>query len=202
MYQVKAFEEKNLKVLFDFMQQHRLAALVTQFDGELDANHIPFEIVQESNGLGQLHAHIAKANPLYQKILQQPHSDVLVIFQSDSNYISPNWYPEKILHHKVVPTWNYKAVHIKGKLSLIEDPKHLLELLQHLTNQEEAKLLQNTAWSLSDAPQDYINQMLNYIVGIQIEILDIDAKFKMSQNKSPETQQAVQKALNNRKHQD
>lgn len=194
MYQVKVFEEKDQQVLFDLIQNHRLGTLVTSFAGELDANHIPFEIIEQPNSLGLLRAHIAKANPLYQQILNHQNDNILVIFQSDNAYISPNWYPEKAIHHKVVPTWNYMVVHIKGKIRLVEDREQLLEILQHLTNQEEAKL-SSTPWKVADAPQNYLDRMLNYIVGIEVEIIEIIGKFKMSQNKNAETIAAVQHEL-------
>lgn len=195
MYQVKAFEEKNTQVLFDLIQNHRLGTLVTSFEGELDANHIPFEVIEQPNSFGLLRAHIAKANPLYQQLLEHKDVSVLVIFQSDNAYISPNWYPEKVIHHKVVPTWNYMVVHIKGKLRLIEDQEQLLEILENLTRQEETKLSQTTPWQVSDAPQDYLDQMLKYIVGIEVEITEMTGKFKISQNKNAETISTVQQAL-------
>ncbi|WP_343595059.1 FMN-binding negative transcriptional regulator [Acinetobacter sp.] len=195
MHQVKVFEEKNTQVLFDLIQNHRLGTLVTSFEGELDANHIPFEVIEQPNSFGLLRAHIAKANPLYQQLLEHKDTSVLVIFQSDNAYISPNWYPEKVIHHKVVPTWNYMVVHIKGKLRLIEDQEQLLEILKNLTHQEEAKLSQTTPWQVSDAPQDYLDQMLKYIVGIEVEITEMTGKFKISQNKNAETISTVQQAL-------
>ncbi|WP_324646932.1 FMN-binding negative transcriptional regulator [Acinetobacter sp. MD2] len=195
MYQVRSFAEHNPNVLLNFIQQHPLGTLITLFSGEPNADHLPFWVRPCTNSNPVLQAHIAKANPLYQQLLQHGEAEVLVIFQANSHYISPNWYPEKAIHHKVVPTWNYQAVHAKGKLRLMQDQTQLFALLQQLTDQEEAKLRQNNPWQVTDAPQAYLTQMLEHIIGIEIEISELIGKFKMSQNKATDTQAAVQQGL-------
>lgn len=108
-------------------------------------------------------------------------TDVLVIFQGEQGYISPNWYPSKQLHHRHVPTWNYQVVHVKGKIKFLEDEKSLRGILAKLTRTHEAK--QEKPWKMSDAPSDYIAAELKEIIGIEIEIQHMIGKFKLSQNR-------------------
>lgn len=102
----------------------------------MDANHIPFELYTETQDLTVLKAHIARANPLFQQL--QDQQEVLVVFSADQGYISPNWYPEKLQHHRAVPTWNYRVAHVRGKIRIHDDEKFLRDLLERLTRQHEA----------------------------------------------------------------
>lgn len=177
MYLPEHFVENSPEVLIPLIQQHALGCLITQVDGELDANHLPF-IYDDLNE--SLLAHIAKANPLYAQLKQG--LEVLVVFQIEHAYVSPNWYQGKIEHHKAVPTWNYVVIHVKGKAELIEDQKQLRGILARLTRQHEAK--QPKPWKMTDAPKDYIEEQLQNIVGIQVSVEKLTGKFKLSQNRS------------------
>lgn len=176
MYLPKAFEETRIEVLTHLIQQHGLGCLVLYADGELDANHLPFEYDEKSHSL---FAHIAKENPLYIQ-LKQPQN-VLVVFSIDHAYVSPNWYVGKFEHHKAVPRWNYVVIHAKGVAEVIEDEKILRGILARLTRQHESN--QSKPWKMSDAPKDYIQNELIKIAAIRIEISSLIGKFKLSQNR-------------------
>lgn len=177
MYLPEQFEEKRADVLIDLIQRHALGCLIVHAHGELEANHLPFEYDADQH---LLLAHIAKKNPLYQVLEQSQQA--LVVFTINDAYVSPNWYEGKFKHHRTVPTWNYAVIHVKGQVSLIEDEKALRGILAKLTRRHEAQ--QDKPWKMGDAPQDYIQDQLQQIVGVQIEIKDLIGKFKLSQNRS------------------
>ncbi|CAB1217936.1 FMN-binding negative transcriptional regulator [Acinetobacter bouvetii] len=180
MYLPPHFEERRLELLHDLMKKHPFGYVVTYSNGELDANHLPFEIVSDSGNFGKLLAHISRQNPLAEVLKND--ADVLVIFRIDDVYISPNWYVGKFEHHKVVPTWNYVVIHAKGKARIIEDEKVLRGILARLTREHESN--QDVPWKMTDAPSEFISERMKHIVGIQIEITDLVGKFKLSQNRN------------------
>jgi transcriptional regulator len=102
------------------IERFPLGALVTATQSGLDANHIPFLFADSASGVGTLHGHIARANPLWREVV--PDSAVLVIFQGPDSFISPSWYPSKRENARVVPTWNYAVVHAHGVLRVVDDP--------------------------------------------------------------------------------
>lgn len=120
-------------------------------------------------------------------------TDALVVFHIDQAYVSPNWYAGKFEHHRAVPTWNYVVIHVKGKVCLIEDKKKLRGILAKLTRHHEAN--QSKPWKMTDAPEDYIQDQLEHIVGLKIDIKDMMGKFKLSQNRSIDDAENVAQAL-------
>ena len=118
-----------------------------------------------------------------------------MIFHADQNYISPNWYEGKQEHHRVVPTWNYRIVHVKGIIRKVNDEKYLRGILARLTRTHEAT--QPIPWKMGDAPKDFIEEQLEKIVAIEIEIESIVGKFKVSQNRSKQDVENIEKALEN-----
>ncbi|MDY6482395.1 FMN-binding negative transcriptional regulator [Acinetobacter faecalis] len=187
MYIPKVFEETRIEVLTELIQKHALGCLILHTDGELDANHLPFEYDEKSHSL---YAHIAKENPLYAQLKQS--QNVLVVFSIDHAYVSPNWYVGKFEHHKAVPTWNYVVIHAKGMAEIIEDEKVLRGILARLTRQHESN--QPKPWKMSDAPKDYIQNELSKIAAIRIEISSLVGKFKLSQNRDVTDQVNVAEA--------
>jgi len=117
----------------------------------------------------------------------------LLVFQGPNGYVSPSYYPSKELDPKVVPTWNYMAVHIQGELTFITDDEWKLGMLERMTNKMEASI--DSDWQVSDAPSGYIARQLKGIVGVKIEIKSMVGKWKLSQNKSTENTQGVIKNL-------
>ena len=191
MYLPPHFEERRLELLHDLMKKHPFGCVVTYSNGELDANHLPFEIVSDKGDFGKLLAHISRQNPLAEVLKND--ANVLVIFRIDDVYISPNWYVGKFEHHKVVPTWNYVVIHAKGKARIIKDEKILRGILARLTREHESN--QEIPWKMTDAPADFINERMKHIVGIQIEITDLVGKFKLSQNRNKNDISSVAKVL-------
>jgi transcriptional regulator len=184
MYLPKHFEETDTAVLHALIAAHPLGTLVTQHEGNLVADHIPFLIDPARGEHGTLLAHVARANPVWKTLLANT-SESLVIFQGPQAYISPSWYPSKYEHGKAVPTWNYAVVHAHGVARAIDDPNWLLPFVTRLTNIHEATNVATEAvpWQVSDAPPDYIDSMIKAIVGIEIPLTKLVGKWKVSQNR-------------------
>lgn len=180
MFLPEIFVEKDLEKLYALIQDYPFATLISHSAEGVEANHLPFKLLlDKESDTAVLIAHIAKGNPLHTQI--ENNTDVLVIFQGEQGYISPNWYPTKQQHHQHVPTWNYQVVHIKGKINFIHDEKSLRGILAKLTRTHEAK--QAKPWKMSDAPSEYIAEELKGIIGIEVQIEKITGKFKLSQNR-------------------
>jgi transcriptional regulator len=179
MYVPAEFEETQIEVLHELIQQYPLGILLTHGQSGLDANHLPFELDTEVTELGVLHAHVARKNPVWQDV--QDGDEVLVVFRAGDAYISPQWYPSKQEHHQQVPTWNYRVIHAHGKVKIRDDERYVRGVVARLTRIHEAT--QAEPWKMSDAPKSYIEPMLKAIVGIEIEITKIQGKSKLGQNK-------------------
>ena len=191
MYLPKHFAVTEVPVMHAMMRKHPLATLVCHGPAGLDANHIPFLLADDSSPYGTLQGHIARANPLCKA--GDLAQEVLVIFQGAESYISPSNYATKAEHGKVVPTWNYTAVHAYGRLRLIDDAAWIFAQISALTATHEASLPQ--PWAVSDAPTDYIEKMLGAFVGIEITIDRLIGKWKVSQNQPPANQASLIAAL-------
>ena len=126
-------------------------------------------------------AHVARANPIWKET--RDGDDALVIFRAANAYISPNWYPSKHEFHRQVPTWNYQAVHVHGKITIRDDEKFVRGVVARLTRVNEARAGSDKPWRMSDSSKEYIDQMLTAIVGIEIEITRMVGKWKLSQNR-------------------
>lgn len=195
MHIPKVFQEKNIETLHLMIKSHSLGAWITSMDDELEVNHIPFILEPSSGEYGVLRGHVNKANPVWKLLFSIKKS--VVIFQGPQAYISPSWYPSKEEHGKAVPTWNYVVVHVHGTPRAIEDKEWLLDHLNSLTNEHESD--QEEPWQVSDAPADYIQQMLGGIVGIEIAIDKIVGSWKTSQNKQQSDLSGIVTGLNKRK---
>ncbi|MEN8511514.1 FMN-binding negative transcriptional regulator [Burkholderia sp. RS02] len=180
MYVPADFNEPNPDALRELIVQHPFGSLITHGKHGLDANHLPFELLPGDGGLGELHAHVARANPVWQDVANG--DEVLVIFRAGDAYISPNWYPSKHVAHRQVPTWNYVVVHAHGRITVRDDEKFVRGVVARLTRTHEAS--QPVPWKMGDAPADYLDTMLQAIVGLQIEITRFVGKRKLGQNKA------------------
>ncbi|MDS4032192.1 MAG: FMN-binding negative transcriptional regulator [Candidatus Contendobacter sp.] len=180
MYVPKHFEEHRPEELHRVIREHPLGILILNSADGLDANHIPFAL-NEENGQAVLLAHVARANPLWREA--KDGDEALVIFRAANAYISPNWYPSKHQFHKQVPTWNYQAVHVQGKINIRDDEKFVRAVVARLTRTNETRSGQERPWKMTDSSKDYIDQMINAVVGIEIKIEKIVGKWKLSQNK-------------------
>lgn len=185
MYTPAHFEETRPEVLRQLIATHPLGALVTLTPSGLDANHIPFEFVDEGPH-GTLRGHVARANRVWQDFART--TDVLVIFQGPTAYITPTWYvATKPDSGKVVPTYNYCVVHAHGPLIVHDDREWLRGMVTRLTQRFEAQ--RPAPWQVADAPADFIDKQLAAIVGIEIPIARLAGKWKVSQNR-PEADRA------------
>jgi transcriptional regulator len=119
--------------------------------------------------------------------------EALAIFAGPEHYITPSWYPEKAVDGKVVPTWNYAVVHAYGPLRIVEDAAWLLAHVRALTERHEGSFAQ--PWSVDDAPAEYVAGLARGIVGVELPVRRIEGKWKVSQNKSQETREAVAQGL-------
>jgi transcriptional regulator len=191
VYLPEYFRETRLPVLQAFVERHPLATLVAVTADGLTANHVPLLAQLSDAGDSTLRGHIARANSLWRDL--PSGAPVLAIFSGADSYVSPSWYPSKRQHGKVVPTWNYATVHVNGNIRFIEDPAWLRELVTSLTDTHERDRADR--WHVSDAPADYIDTMLRAIVGLEISVTGIVAKFKGSQNRSAADRAAVAAAL-------
>ena len=176
MYLPAHFAQHDAPLLHALMREHPLATLVTMQDGEPSADHVPLEFDVATQ---TLRGHVARANPLWRAAGGPP---VLAVFCGPQAYVSPSWYASKATTHKVVPTWNYTVVHARGTLRAVEDAPWLHGLVSRLTDHHEAP--RDTPWAVSDAPDDYVQQMLRAIVGIEITVASLVGKWKISQNRS------------------
>ena len=167
--------------MLDYMEAHPLAALVTSSGEGLIATHLPLLVDRTRGTHGTLAGHIARANP--QQRQAREGDEALVIFSGSDAYITPTFYASKARDGKVVPTWNYVAVHAYGTLRFISDPTDLRRHLEALTTRHEAPRAQ--PWSVGDAPDDFARQ-IGAIVGVEIEITRLEGKWKMSQNRGAE----------------
>ncbi len=186
MYVPRHFAEDDVAEMHALMRANPLATLVTHGPDGLNANHIPLLLAG-----GSLQGHVARANPLWQA--GNVAGEVLVVFQGDDSYISPSGYATKAEHGKVVPTWNYAAVHAYGELRVIDDPRWIFAQISALTATNEAALPQ--PWAVTDAPADYIEKMLGAVVGIEITITRLLGKWKVSQNQPAVNQASLIAAL-------
>jgi transcriptional regulator len=191
MYLPPQFREDRLPVLHDAIERSGLATLVTVGPNGLDASHVPMLLDRSAGPLGTLFGHIAKANDQW----LQPTADspALAIFLGPDAYVTPSWYATKKLTGKVVPTWNYVAVHAQGQLRFFEDEERLLDLVTKLTQVHEAR--RDEPWAVSDAPPDYIRERLKGIVGFELTISKLDGKWKVSQNQRVEDRTGVADGL-------
>lgn len=191
MYLPKHFDQQDLDSLISLLKAYPLGTLVTQHEGAIEANHIPFLLDGNLAAGGKLIGHVAKGNPVWKNVA--PAQESLVIFQGPEAYITPNWYPSKQVHHQVVPTYNYAVVHVYGTLSVIHDEatKHLI--VTDLTRSMEKT--RKSTWQVSHAPADFIEKMLNAIVGIELSITRVQAKWKVSQNRDLADRNGIAQAL-------
>jgi transcriptional regulator len=179
MYVPPAFREDDLAALHAMMRAARLANLVTATAEGLVATPLPLFLAPEEGPYGTLYGHLGRANPQWRL---PPKGDALALFTGPDAYISPSWYPSKAQHGKVVPTWNYVAVHAYGPVEFFDDPDRLLEVVTRLTELHEQPRAE--PWAVGDAPPAFVRAQLKGIVGLRLPIARIEGKRKMSQNRS------------------
>ena len=190
MHQNPHFTETDLTILHPLMSQAGLAHLVTATSEGPIATPLPLYLAADEGDQGVIYGHMARQNLQWQTPFT---GEALAIFMGSDAYVSPNYYASKSEHHKVVPTWNYQAIHAYGVPEFFDEPERLLDVVTRLTTRHEAS--QTFPWQVSDAPKDYIDALLRGIVGIRLPISRLLGQMKMSQNKSLADRQAVIKGL-------
>jgi transcriptional regulator len=191
MYLPAHFAEARVDVLHATIREAGLATLVTTGPGGLDASHLPFLLESSPTPLGKLVGHVARANPIWRET--PAGSEGLVIFLGPDAYVTPSWYVTKRETGKVVPTWNYLAIHATGRVRFFEERARLLEVVTRLTDRHERT--RAAPWEVADAPADYVETMLGQIVGVELEIRRLEGKWKASQNRSAADQAGVAAGL-------
>ena len=181
MYVPAHFAVDDPQALHRIIREHPLGVLVTPGEHGVDADHIPFEFDPGAGTLGRLTAHIARANPLWQRC--PTGTPVMVIFRGAEAFVSPNWYPSKHEAHRQVPTWNYEVVHAHGTLAVHDDERFVRGLVARLTRHHEAG--EPRPWKMTDSAPQYIDTMLRNIVGIEVTVTSLVGKSKLSQNREP-----------------
>lgn len=169
-----------------------LGLLVVTGAGGLEANHIPFFLRVADGGQATLLGHVARANPVWRTA--GAASAALVVFQGPAGYVSPSWYPAKREHGRVVPTWNYAAVHAQGTVTFHDDPRWTRRQMEWLTHQMEAGRAH--PWAVADAPADYVDKLVAAVVGVEVVVERLIGKWKVSQNQSEANRAGVVNGLN------
>ncbi|MEO6998689.1 MAG: FMN-binding negative transcriptional regulator [Terracoccus sp.] len=163
-----------------FLQAHPVAQLVTVgADGVPDATLLPI-LIDSGGGVDRVVAHMARANEHWRRIVDG--SPALFVVAGPDAYVSPSWYASKAEHGRVVPTWNYSAVHLSGPVTIHDDVDWVRAAVTRLTERHEGE--RAAPWSVSDAPEKYVTGQLRAVVGIEMTIEKLEAKAKLSQNRS------------------
>ena len=179
MYVPAHFAETRPEELARIIREYPLGVLITHDAQGLDANHLPFEFDPNAGTHGVLTAHVARANPVWQRCASG--NSAMVVFRGAEGYVSPNWYPSKHEAHRQVTTWNYEVVHAHGLLTVRDDERFVRGVVGRLTRRHEAD--EPRPWKMSDSAPEFIDGMLRNIVGIEVAITSLVCKRKLSQNK-------------------
>ena len=179
MYQPPHFREDRRDVQHALIKAHSLGLLITAGPEGLQANYIPFLIDAQASDNGTLRAHLARANPQLRELAAV--EECLVVFQGPQAYVSPSLYPSKRETGKVVPTWNYTTVQAWGRPRVMDDANWIRGQIDDLTRHKEAD--RAAPWNVADAPDTFLTSQIKAIVGLEIPILRIEGKWKVSQNR-------------------
>jgi transcriptional regulator len=180
MYLPGHFAETRTEVLHAAIREAGLATLVTTGPGGLDACHLPLLLEPAPAPLGALVGHVARSNPIWREA--HPAVEALVIFLGPDAYVTPSWYATKRETGRVVPTWNYVAIHALGRVRFFHDRDRLVDVVTRLTDRQERP--RPAPWKVDDAPADYVDAMLAQIVGVELTVTRLEGKWKASQNRS------------------
>jgi transcriptional regulator len=193
MYTPKAFAVDDLATLQADIHQSGLAILVSITESGLVATHLPVLLDEHHGENGTILGHISRANLQWRDT--DPAAEALIIFTGPETYVTPSWYPAKQETGRVVPTWNYAAIHAYGPLTFFNDAERLRDIVTRLTNKFEAQCPRQ--WQVTDAPSVYIDSQLKATVGFEMPILRIEGKRKFNQNRSAADRAGVIQGLRN-----
>lgn len=187
MYEPQHFRIEDRDELFAILRANPLGLLISGGEGGLMANPIPFVVTKGVEGNDVLRAHLARPNPQWRALAEA--AEVLVVFQGGDHYITPSWYATKRESGKVVPTWNYVHIQVRGRASVHDDADFVAAQIALLTDQQEQSRAE--PWAVDDAPAPFIAAQMRGIVGIEIAIEAITGKFKLSQNRQMPDREGV-----------
>lgn len=180
MYAPSAYRVDDANRLNALIDAFPFATLIRNAEAGPVIAYLPLARRRDASGGDVLIGHLAKANPFWQA---GDGADVVALFSGPDGYISPSHYPSKMAHGKVVPTWNYVRVEARGKLSIETSPGQMRHYMDLPTSMMERR--REAPWSASDAPADFINNLVNAIVGIRIDITSVEGSWKLDQRKAP-----------------
>ncbi len=189
MHLPKHFSEDRADVLAAFVRAHPLGMLVTLDAGRPAVDQIPMLLEVAPDPM--LRGHVARANAVAKRVADG--DEVLVVFRGEDRYITPSWYASKHVDGKVVPTWNYSVVQVRGRIRWFDAPDRLLGIVEALTRTHESP--RAAPWSVGDAPAAYIASMLRAIVGFEIDVESMTGKFKAGQNRDDADRRGVAAGL-------
>ncbi len=178
-YRPPYFRVDDRDALLPLMRAHTLATFVTSGAGGLQLTHLPLHAAIDGETLW-LRGHVARANPQW----RTPASEAAAIYRIADHYISPTWYASKRTDPRTVPTFDYVAIEARGPIAYVHEPDRLEAIVRALTEEHEAQV--NGAWSIDDAPRDYIETELRAIVGVEMRVETLIGTFKLHQHHSPE----------------
>ncbi len=191
MYVPKHFAAPDDEAVRDLLRHHGAADLVTSTADGLRATLLPFVVDEDDAGApARLLGHVARTNEQWRL---PALGEALVIVRGPDAYVSPSWYATKREHGRVVPTWNYVTAHVYGRLVVHDDPDWVESLVRRLTAKHEGHRAE--PWSVDDAPPRYVAGQLRAIVGVEVEVTRVEAKWKLSQNRPEADQEGVLSGL-------
>lgn len=188
MYIPKYFQENDWREIREVIEAHSFATVVSCDAGIPTATHVPLRLV-ESSGNAKLQGHVSRANPHWR--LFESGQKTLVIFAGPHSYVSPRWYD-----HVNVPTWNYVSVHMYGKPRLVTNAAELRLMMSGLVDRYEGATEAASRYSLESLPADYLESQMKGIVGFEISVDEVQASFKLSQNRNDQSYYNVIEQLN------
>jgi transcriptional regulator len=190
MYIPPAFREDDVACLHAAMRAARLSNFVTATAQGLIATPLPMILDENEGSHGVLYGHVARANPQW---MAAPIGEAMALFMGPDAYVTPSWYATKRESGKVVPTWNYIAVHAYGPVEFFEDADRLLDVVSRLTSLYERPRAE--PWAVTDAPEPFIQSQLRGIIGLRMPISRLEGKRKMSQNRNAQDRAGVADGL-------
>jgi transcriptional regulator len=192
MYVPPHFAVHDLATLHDFIDRHPFGLLISSHDQKPFGTHLPLLLDRSSGTQGTIRGHVARQNPQWENMAGQ---ELLIVFNGPHAYVSPTWYQAE----RVVPTWNFVAVHVYGQARLMQDTDDLVALLRDLTDTFERDM--PAPWTF-DPTDPFVRKLATQVVGFRIEIDRIEGKSKLNQNHPPERRQRVIDALRRQDYED
>jgi transcriptional regulator len=183
------FRENDRQAAVQLMRENPLATVISMGEKDPFVNHLPL-LIEERAGTLYLVGHMARANPQWRLLSRAPRS--LAVFNGPQTYVTPSWY----VNADNVPTWNYAVVHASGPIALVDDARGIRSILDKSVAEFEKS--EPKPWTMK-LPEEYVGELVQAIVGFELRVERLDAKFKLSQNRDKADREGVLKGLATRK---